>query len=109
MTAQIGGSPILCDRGFHDDRAWFARHYGRNHRLRKPIGGERAGLPPGPPKCKPLVVVKQLKPGSRVRVLCWVRERPPNSEAIAARLFNEAAEGWPEVVAIEAAVREGRL
>ncbi len=64
---------------------------------------------PGPPKCKPLVVVKQLKPGSRVRVLCWVRERPPNSEAIAARLFNEAAEGWPEVVAIEAAVREGRL
>jgi hypothetical protein len=26
------------EAGCNDDRAWFSRHHGRNHRLRKPIG-----------------------------------------------------------------------
>jgi hypothetical protein len=108
MTVHFGGPPILCDQGLADDRDWFGRHHGRNRRIRPPIGGERDALPPGPPKCTPTIVVRQLEPGKRVRVQCWVTRRL-NSEALARCLFDEAAEGWPAVAAIEAAAREGRL
>lgn len=109
MTVQVGDPLILCDKGCANDSDWFGRHHGRNHRIRPPIGGERDSLPPGPPKCTPIIVVRQLEPGARVRVQCWVKSRPLNSEALARRLFDAAAEGWPAVAAIEAAVRERRL
>jgi hypothetical protein len=82
------------DAGPVDDRAWFARHIGRNHRIRKPIGAERLLLTPSA-GFKPMVVVKQIEPGTRMRVpFSWRRGAVLlNAEAIAERLFWSAVEG----------------
>ena len=74
--------------GSADDRAWFERHHGRNHRLRKPIGGEYLLVRPSR-GFKPMVVVKQLEPGSRVRApFGWRRGEPSDQRrSVAERLF----------------------
>jgi hypothetical protein len=79
-TLQFGGPRSPCIRGLEDDPAWFARYHGRNHRIRQPIGGEVDSLAGGPPRFKPLVIVRQVEPGARIRVACWVRRQPLNSE-----------------------------
>jgi hypothetical protein len=87
------------DGGSADDRAWFERHVGRNHRIRKRIGGER--LLDGPRHgFKPMVVAKQIEPGTRLRVgFYWRRGEPLlNSEAVAERLFQLAVEGKRVVI-----------
>jgi hypothetical protein len=75
-----------------DDREWFARHFGRNHRSRRPIGGERP-LVSAPPGFKAMVVVRQLESGSRGRIpFAWHRGEPLlNSEATAKQLFWQAS------------------
>ena len=64
MTVQFGGPPILCDQGLADDRDWFGRHHGRNHRIRPPIGGERNSLPPGPPSARRLSLSDNSSPAN---------------------------------------------
>jgi hypothetical protein len=115
-TAQIGGPPIHCAQGIEDDRAWFARHHGRNHRLRPPLGGERDALEAQraalsiPRSSQPCVIVRQVEPGARIRLYGFVRRWPLNSEGEAAALLAEMAEANNgRVELIEAAVREGRL
>jgi hypothetical protein len=82
------------DAGSADDRAWFARHHGRNHRIRKPIGAERLLFEPGR-GFKPMIVVRQLTVGQRGRVpFGWPKGEPLlNAESIAARVFRLAVEG----------------
>jgi hypothetical protein len=72
-TIRIGGPPILCAEGIKRDRAWFERHHGRNHYFRSPIGGETASLEGGPPGWLPIIVVRQVEPGARIRAACWVQ------------------------------------
>jgi hypothetical protein len=82
------------DAGSADDREWFKRHIGRNHRLRKPIGAERLLFEPGR-GFKPMIVVKQLEPGQRGRVPFGWRKGEPllNAESVAERVFWLAVEG----------------
>jgi hypothetical protein len=78
------------DHGALDDQLWFKRHYGRNHRIRKPIGVSEHLLAPRVDGAKPIVLVKQLEPGNRCRGFGAVprgQQWPLNSEATAARLF----------------------
>ena len=63
----------LCAEGIERDRAWFERHHGRNHYFRSPIGGEAASLEGGPPGWLPIIVVRQVEPGARIRAACWVQ------------------------------------
>ena len=93
-TAQIGGTPTPCAKGVADDRDWFARHHGRNHRIRKPIGAEQQLYNP-PCGFTSMVVVKQTEPGARVRVpFGWRRGEPLlNAETIAERMFQIAVAG----------------
>jgi hypothetical protein len=80
--------------GCDDDRGWFARHYGRNHRLRKPIGVSEHMLCPRAEGAEPLVIVKQVEPGNRARMFSAYRgQRPLHGEAVAARLFEQAVTG----------------
>jgi hypothetical protein len=83
-----------CVAASDDDRLWFERHPARNHRLRHPIGGEaeltRAGLPDS---VIPLVAVRQLRAGERVRVPISAPGVSPamlNSETVAADAFAHA-------------------
>jgi len=94
MSAPPAAAWSDLDAGSTNDRAWFARHIGRNHRIRKPIGSEhlfvehRHGF-------KPMIVVKQIEPGMRLRMaVCWRRGEPLlNGEAWGERLFASAIEG----------------
>ncbi len=109
-TVQFGGKQLLaCTKGLEDDRAWFARHHGRAHRIRRPLGGERK-LPPPPPRgFKRLIVVRQIKPGSRIRLdLGWRGAPPLNAEGVAAEIFAVAAEGHPRFAEIVRCLEEGR-
>jgi hypothetical protein len=103
----------LADRvregGAEDDQDWFARHHGRNHRMRRPIGREVDLFADGPPQGMALVVVRELKAGTRIRLGCWARRPPLNGEAAAAALYAALAADQPEVARIEALVQGGRL
>ena len=114
-TIQFGSPTIPCAKGVEDDREWFARHYGRNYRLRKPIGGEIAalelerstrGVRPG---WRPCMLVRQVEPGTRIRAACYVRRWPLNSETVASEMFAEITADDPWTAKVEALVREGKL
>jgi hypothetical protein len=110
VTFQLGAT-ILCSRGIEDDRGWFARHIGRNHRIRKPIGGERGAGGAPPPGFIELIIVKQIRPGERVRAPCFWRRSamvPLNSERNAAEMFEIAIDGHPQARALEQLIRECR-
>jgi hypothetical protein len=85
--------------GSDDDRAWFARHPGRSHRIRTAVGAERLM---GEPKrgFRPMVAIRQLAPGERIRAPFGWRKSTPllNSEATAARMFQVASESRPKHV-----------
>jgi hypothetical protein len=108
MTFQLGGPHLIaCAKGSDDDRAWFVRHHGRNHRLRKPIGRERALRGGGwPRRVKAMIVVRQVKPGARIRLEVGVRGTPLNAEEIARQLFELAAEDTTWVADVEQAIRD---
>jgi hypothetical protein len=91
MSAQ---TPDPLEAGTIDDRAWFARHVGRNYRIRKPIGGERKTIPLRP-GFERHVLVRQAAPGQRLRMPLWWRRGEPllNSEAWGEQLFWSAIEG----------------
>jgi hypothetical protein len=90
--------------GSDDDRAWFARHPARRHRLRHPIGCElelaRTGLPA---HVISLMAVHQIREGERVRIPIGADRIEPaqlNSEIVAADAFKHAlahARGQGEV------------
>ena len=62
-------------------------------------------LQDGPPGCVPLIVVRQIRPGSRLRVPGWAKVFPLNSETEGARLFGICLEE-PLVKTIEGVMRE---
>jgi hypothetical protein len=80
--------------GSDDDRAWFARHHGRSHRIRKAVGSELRMVEPKR-GFKPMVAVQQIAPGERIRAPFGWRKGEPllNSEAVAGRMFRLAAGG----------------
>jgi hypothetical protein len=89
------------EHGADDDREWFARHHGRNHRLRKPIGVSEHLVAPRVDGARAIVLVRQVEPGSRCRAFSAVRgPMPLNSEAVAERLFDRAIDG-AEVTLVE--------
>jgi hypothetical protein len=95
----------LLDAASEDDRLWFERHAGRNHRIRAPIGGERAFLPPLQPGCSWLVIIRQIRPGVRVKAsLQWIGAQPLNSERVATRLLS-GTPGMARFAAIERIMR----
>ena len=98
-TFQVGGEDLIaCTAGLEDDRAWFARHHGRSHRIRKPLGAERTARPLPQKGFKRLVVVRQVRPGSRIRTpFDWRGPTPINSEAVAAQIFGRAARNHPNL------------
>jgi hypothetical protein len=73
-----------------DDRHWFADHPGRCHRVR-PF--DPAEAPPGhpvparPPGWRNFTIVRQVKPGHRIRVVFAAEGEPSTGEHAAARLF----------------------
>jgi hypothetical protein len=92
------GIAIIAD-GSDSDRRWFETHFGRNHRTRKAVGSERLMVAPKR-GFRPMVAVKQLAPGERIRVLFSWRKSAQllNSEAVAERVFRAASESGPKHV-----------
>jgi hypothetical protein len=108
---QVGAGPlIVCIKASENDRRWFARHHGRHHWLRLPIGGERMIRPRPPRGFKPMIVVRQVEPGARVPA-CVELAGPgaARRQAVARELFTAAAEGNAVVAEITRLVQEGRL
>jgi hypothetical protein len=85
--------------GSDSDRDWFARHFGRRHRIRKAVGSEHLMVEPKR-GFRPMVAVRQLAPGERIRAPFGWRKSTPllNSEATAARMFQVASESRPKHV-----------
>ena len=86
LTLQFGnGPPIACAEAIADDKAWFSARIGRNFRLRKPSTAELAGFGAPPhPGLEPMVAVRQLRPGRRIRAALYARTGLLNSEPVAA-------------------------
>ena len=106
-TVRRGGDTLLsCTKGLEDDTRWFARHFGRDHRIRKPLGKERAsfGRPPGRGLVT-LVAVRQVAVGYRVRVAVFAPRGTLNSEAAGRAAFKLAREAHPWLPEFEQAWR----
>ena len=98
LTLQFGGGELIgCTKGLEDDRCWFERHVGRDHRSRKPIGGERVNFDQPPERgLIRLMAVKQITAGHRVRVPVYApRSVLLNSEAAGRAAFELAHETHP--------------
>ena len=79
-----------------DDRDWFAANPKRSHRLRRMFAGE---WPPGTGDGMTHVLIKQLEPGMRVRVLATspdhgaVLDECPDHEGLIAELWRRIDAG----------------
>jgi hypothetical protein len=82
-----------------DDAEWFEQNPKRTHRLRKPLDGEfPTSVLDGRPHGHHLtVVVRQVRPGMRVRVPFWrhVLENTPDEDATLHALFDAISQGAP--------------
>jgi hypothetical protein len=85
--------PPDLDAGSADDRAWFKRHVGRNHRIRKATAAERRYTSPGPGN-RLMIVIGQIEPRVSISVPFGLPRGEPllNAEAIAKRVFEEVFE-----------------
>jgi hypothetical protein len=91
------------------DRAWFENHVGRTHRVRPPIGGEVFGLPRPPAGWRSLLVVRQIRPGVRLKLPFVVPRDGPdplNSERFAAEVFGSGTASSPKTRELECLLRE---
>jgi hypothetical protein len=65
---EVAGETVLDYPWKTDDRIWFEENPKRSHRARMPFAGEDclsdAKVLPG---CAPIVLVRQIKPGTRMR------------------------------------------
>lgn len=76
------------DTASEDDRLWFEAHPHRQHRVRPYISGEGAqGQPDPTPRHGHglFIVVRQLQPGVRVRLLFDAEGEPATGEYAASR------------------------
>ena len=82
----------LIDRASDLDRAWFERHPGRAYRIRPEIAGEHleAVCPPGR---LALTLVKQVRPGLRMRAPLWTKRRPCSCDACLDALWERVTPG----------------
>jgi hypothetical protein len=56
-----------------DDRIWFEQNPRHTHRIRAPFPGELDGKVPKPPASyTPLVLLRQVKPGSRLKAVLYL-------------------------------------
>ncbi len=79
------------DRKARDcDRLWFQQNPGRNYRIRKSLFGEQ----PLHPDMIGFMVIRQLSPGSRIRIRFYLPVAPVGeaSEAIARSWWHGLAE-----------------
>jgi hypothetical protein len=93
-----------------DDRAWFGKNPARSHRARMPFGSDRYTYVSMPfskdrPECTPLVLVRQTKPGTWLRLgfdLSADMVPPPDDEALIHAMFEIAAGREPPPTTMQA-------
>lgn len=92
ITVLVGDGPsIACVEAIESDRAWFQNHAGRTHRLRPPTAVELAAFQRPPrPGFEPMIAVRQVVAGWRLRAGLYARRSLLNSEEDAAAAFNIA-------------------
>jgi hypothetical protein len=74
-----------------DDAAWFEAHPHRTHHVRRPHEIELSETrPPAgtPASALPSVIVRQVQPGFRLRMLIWSDIEVPDTEATGHALFD---------------------
>jgi hypothetical protein len=74
-----------------DDAAWFKAHPHRSHRLRQPYDAElQEAVAPtiAPASAIPYIVVRQVRPGHRLRLPIWSDIEMPDIEAMGHALFD---------------------
>lgn len=75
------------DRASDLDRAWFARHPNRAYRLRPVVPGE-FGSGSFPVGAQRLALVKQMLPGSRMRLPFWAVRRPCSCDTCLSEIWD---------------------
>jgi hypothetical protein len=81
-----------------DDAAWFKAHPHRSHRLRQPHDVElRETMAPAvtPASAIPYVVIRQVRPGHRLRLPIWSDIEMPDTEANGHALFDLSLKQTP--------------
>lgn len=92
----------LLEAAAENDRLWFENNVGRNYRIRMPIGGEREFLPEKDPGNSWIMIVRQIRPGVRFKVVLEVTgSLPLNSESVAVELFKLCRRATAEVSLVE--------
>jgi hypothetical protein len=82
-----------------DDAAWFKAHPHRSHRLRRPYDVElQEAVAPtiAPASAVPYIVVRQVRPGYRLRLPIWSDIEMPDIESMGHALFDLAVRHSPE-------------
>src|SRR5262249_39206723 len=89
-------------RASEGDRLWFKRHRNRAHRLRPAIAGELPGatFPPGPVR---LAVVRQITPGTRLRLAMWATRPVCDWERCLAGMWEHVAPARFRELAVDVA------
>jgi hypothetical protein len=98
-----GAADTALERGSESDREWFEGHPGLNYRLRRSLPGEV----PLDPDRHSFMLVKQLKPGIRLRVR-FLLDSPPSAEDLPESAGDEmmalARRSSPRLAEIEASL-----
>lgn len=89
--APLARNPASAPSAFQeDDRRWFEANPGRRHRVR-PFDPAEAPpghpVPPRPAGWRNFTIVRQVKPGHRIRVVFAAEGEPATGERAAERLF----------------------
>jgi hypothetical protein len=71
-----------------DDAAWFKAHPHRSHRVRRPRDVEVNETMPPAASTILYVVVRQVRPGHRIRMVIWSGMEVPDTEVFGHALFD---------------------
>jgi hypothetical protein len=94
----------LIDRASELDRAWFERHPGRAYRIRPEIAGEHLDAV-CPRDRLAMTLVKQVRPGLRMRAPLWATRRPCSCDACLEQIWERITPaGFRDVLVTMAAV-----
>lgn len=107
MSVHVADPALIAatERASDLDRGWFKRYPSRAHRIRRMIPGEHPpeALRYGPPDWPVLTVVKQLLPGTRLRMPFRFRRTPCGCEACTAEIWERFASEQVKQLAVDVA------
>jgi hypothetical protein len=90
----------VIERASRADRVWFKRHRDRAYRLRPALNGEFPGAT-FPAGAVQLALVKQVRPGSRLRLALWATRPLCDCQDCLGQIWDRAAPAEVRALTVE--------